>query len=117
MGNVDWDTANMVIRIFQSYYPETLGHAVIWNAPTLFSGMWKIVKGMLDPAVKEKIAFASTQKEISEVGSCVQTSFFHKSDFSSARSSSTRRSCQRTLEVTHRGGIDLQSLSGARTTT
>ena len=66
MSNVDWDTATMVIKIFQSYYPETLGHAVVWNAPTLFSGVWKIIKPMLDPVVKEKIAFASTAKEMQE---------------------------------------------------
>lgn len=66
MGNVDWDTATMVIKIFQSYYPETLGHAIVWNAPTIFSGIWRIIKPMLDPVVKEKIAFASSGKEMAE---------------------------------------------------
>jgi hypothetical protein len=68
LGNMDWDTATMVINIFQSYYPETLGHAIIWNSPTVFSAAWKIIKPMLDPVVREKIAFCSSAKDIDKVG-------------------------------------------------
>jgi hypothetical protein len=64
LGNVDWDTAPMVIKIFQSHYPETLGHAVVYNAPGIFSAVWKIVKPMLDPAVREKVHFASSASEM-----------------------------------------------------
>lgn len=63
---MDWDTATMVINIFQSYYPETLGHAIIWKAPTIFSAAWKIIKPMLDPVVREKIAFCSNAKDIAK---------------------------------------------------
>ena len=64
LSNMDWDTATMVIKIFESYYPETLGHALIYNAPTVFSAVWKIVKPMLDPAVREKVHFASSATEM-----------------------------------------------------
>jgi hypothetical protein len=64
LGNVDWDVAPMVIKIFQSHYPETLGHAVVYNAPGIFSAVWKIVKPMLDPAVREKVHFASSASEM-----------------------------------------------------
>lgn len=67
LSNMDWDTATMVINIFQSYYPETLGHAIVWNAPTVFSAVWKIVKPMLDPVVREKVAFCNNAKEIEKV--------------------------------------------------
>lgn len=67
LSNMDWDTATMVIKIFQSYYPETLGHAIIWNSPTVFSAVWKIVKPMLDPVVREKIHFASSASDIAKV--------------------------------------------------
>lgn len=67
LSNMDWDTATMVINIFQSYYPETLGHAIVWKAPTVFSAAWKIIKPMLDPVVREKIAFCSNAKEIAKV--------------------------------------------------
>ncbi|KAK9898506.1 CRAL/TRIO domain-containing protein [Cystobasidium minutum MCA 4210] len=66
LSNTDWDTATMAINVFQSYYPETLGHAIVWNAPMVFSAVWKIVKPMLDPVVREKIAFCSNAKEISK---------------------------------------------------
>lgn len=66
LSNMDWDTATMVINIFQSYYPETLGHAIVWKAPTVFSAAWKIIKPMLDPVVREKIAFCSNAKEIAK---------------------------------------------------
>lgn len=59
----------MVIKVFQSAYPETLGHAVIWNAPTLFNGVWKIISGMLDPVVREKIHFASGEADVLKVSS------------------------------------------------
>lgn len=65
---MDWDTATTVIKVFESYYPESLGHAVLWNAPTVFSAAWRIVKPMLDPVVREKITFASSATEIDKVG-------------------------------------------------
>ena len=67
LSNMDWDTATTVIKVFQSYYPETLGHAIIWNSPTIFSAAWKIIKPMLDPVVREKITFASRASEIEKV--------------------------------------------------
>lgn len=67
LSNMDWDTATMVIKIFESYYPETLGHAIIYNAPTVFSAVWKIVKGMLDPAVREKVHFASSASDMAKL--------------------------------------------------
>lgn len=72
LSNTDWDTATMAINVFQSYYPETLGHAIVWNAPMVFSAVWKIVKPMLDPVVREKIAFCSNAKEISKVSLIAQ---------------------------------------------
>jgi len=67
MSSMDWDTATMVPKIFQNNYPELLNKAVIWNAPTLFSGVWKVIKPMLDPAVQEKIRFASSTKDIEDM--------------------------------------------------
>ena len=66
LGNMDWDTATMVIKIFESYYPETLGHALIYNAPTVFSAVWKIVKPMLDPVVREKVHFAGSASDMAK---------------------------------------------------
>jgi hypothetical protein len=41
--------------IGQEYYPETLGTMYIINAPLLFSGVWKVVKGSLCKRTRDKI--------------------------------------------------------------
>ena len=39
----------------QDYYPETLGTLFFVNAPMIFTALWKVIKGMLDPATAKKI--------------------------------------------------------------
>ena len=38
-----------------NYYPETMAHTFIINAPTVFSGAWSIIKGWLDERTRVKI--------------------------------------------------------------
>lgn len=42
-------------RIGQYYYPETMGKFYIINAPYIFTTVWSVVKGWLDPVTVEKI--------------------------------------------------------------
>ncbi|KAI8813687.1 CRAL-TRIO domain-containing protein [Cladochytrium replicatum] len=58
-----------VSQIAQDYYPETLGHMFIINAPTLFTTVWPIVKGMLDPNTVSKISIlgSSYEKELQKM--------------------------------------------------
>ncbi|WFD42864.1 hypothetical protein MPSI1_001514 [Malassezia psittaci] len=42
-------------RIGQYYYPETMGRFYIINAPYIFTTVWSVVKGWLDPVTTEKI--------------------------------------------------------------
>lgn len=42
--------------VAQDYYPEMLGKMFIINAPTLFSGLWVMVKPYLDEATVKKIS-------------------------------------------------------------
>ncbi|KAH7098042.1 CRAL-TRIO domain-containing protein [Auriculariales sp. MPI-PUGE-AT-0066] len=44
-----------VANIGQNYYPETMGKFYIINAPFLFSTVWNVVKGWLDPVTAAKI--------------------------------------------------------------
>ncbi|ORX76718.1 hypothetical protein BCR32DRAFT_236318 [Anaeromyces robustus] len=42
-------------KIASDYYPECMGNLFVINAPKLFSGCWKLIKGILDPVTAEKI--------------------------------------------------------------
>ncbi|KAJ3027680.1 UNVERIFIED_CONTAM: cytosolic factor, phosphatidylinositol/phosphatidylcholine transfer protein [Siphonaria sp. JEL0065] len=44
-----------VSSIAQDYYPEMLGKMFVINAPMLFTGVWTLVKPMLDEATVQKI--------------------------------------------------------------
>lgn len=46
---------NKVSEINQNYYPETMGKMLIINAPTVFTAVWSVVKGWLDPRTVSKI--------------------------------------------------------------
>lgn len=42
-------------KIGQCYYPETMGRFFIINAPYIFTTVWTVIKGWLDPVTREKI--------------------------------------------------------------
>lgn len=50
---------NIAINIGQNYYPETLGSMYVLHAGFLFSGIWAIVKGWVDPKTQQKINIIS----------------------------------------------------------
>ncbi|KAJ5594075.1 uncharacterized protein N7459_000283 [Penicillium hispanicum] len=56
-----------IIDGFQEYYPETLGAMVFFNAPWIFSGFWKIISGLLDPAVAAKVHFINDAKALEQL--------------------------------------------------
>ena len=60
---------NIAINIAQDYYPECLGSMYILNAGFLFSGIWTVVKGWVDPKTQKKVNIISGKgrKELSEI--------------------------------------------------
>ena len=61
------------LRIVQDYYPETLGTLFFVNAPLIFTALWRMIKGMLDPATSQKIrifgaGFEAALRELVEPG-------------------------------------------------
>ncbi|CAD0082345.1 unnamed protein product [Aureobasidium vineae] len=65
------DTARMMLRppidtaCFEANYPESLGSVLVYKAPWVFQGIWKIIRGWLDPVVASKINFCSNVEELS----------------------------------------------------
>jgi hypothetical protein len=50
---------NIAINIGQNYYPECMGQMFILHAGFLFSGIWAVVKGWVDPKTQQKISIIS----------------------------------------------------------
>ncbi|KAI0802254.1 CRAL-TRIO domain-containing protein [Xylaria sp. FL0064] len=57
LSNMEWQPVKFIIRAFEANYPECLGSLLIHNAPFLFAGIWKIIRGLLDPVVAAKVDF------------------------------------------------------------
>ena len=53
-----------MIKCFEANYPESLGSVLVYKSPWIFSGIWKIIKGWLDPVVAGKVHFVSNVKEL-----------------------------------------------------
>lgn len=64
MANMDYTPVKFMIKCFEANYPESLGSVLVYKAPWIFQGIWKIIKGWLDPVVAGKVHFASNEKEI-----------------------------------------------------
>lgn len=54
-------------RIGQYYYPETMGRFFIINAPYIFTTVWAVIKGWLDPVTTEKIQILGSNP-VTELG-------------------------------------------------
>lgn len=64
--NMDYAYVKFVLKCFEAYYPESLGILVIHNSPWVFSGVWNIIKGWIDPNVAKKIQFTKNVKDLSK---------------------------------------------------
>jgi len=51
-----------LVEIFEKYYPESLGVALILNAPWIFSGCWAVIKPWLPPVTASKVQFVNTSQ-------------------------------------------------------
>ncbi|KAK4960428.1 phosphatidylinositol transfer protein csr1 [Elasticomyces elasticus] len=66
MANMDYTPVKFMIKCFEANYPESLGSVLVYKSPWLFQGIWKIIKGWLDPVVASKVHFASNVEDLSE---------------------------------------------------
>jgi len=55
LSSLDLPSIQGDIHVLQSYYPECLGACYVVDAPWIFHGLYRIVRGFLDPVVASKI--------------------------------------------------------------
>ena len=66
LKNMDYAPVKFIIKCFEANYPESLGSVLIYKAPWVFQGIWKIIKGWLDPVVASKIDFVGNVTELEQ---------------------------------------------------
>ncbi|KAE8350858.1 CRAL/TRIO domain protein [Aspergillus coremiiformis] len=64
LANMDYNPVKFMIKCFEANYPECLGVVLIHKAPWIFSGIWNIIKGWLDPVVASKINFTKNIQDL-----------------------------------------------------
>lgn len=88
MANMDYAPVKFMIKCFEANYPESLGAVLVHNSPWLFqgssdlsplrtplpkvankdslSGIWKVIRGWLDPVVAGKVHFTNNRADLEE---------------------------------------------------
>lgn len=66
MANMDYTPVKFMIKCFEANYPESLGTVLVHKSPWLFQGIWKVIRGWLDPVVANKVHFTNNVKEMEE---------------------------------------------------
>ncbi|KKP02241.1 hypothetical protein THAR02_05654 [Trichoderma harzianum] len=66
MANMDYTPVKFMIKCFEANYPESLGAVLVHNAPWIFQGIWKIIRGWLDPVVAAKVHFTNNKGDLQE---------------------------------------------------
>lgn len=66
MRNMDYQHVRFLIHLLENYYPESLGLALVLNAPWLFNSCWFIIKPWIDPVVQRKIHFIKNTNDLNK---------------------------------------------------
>ncbi|CAK7266718.1 phosphatidylinositol transfer protein csr1 [Sporothrix epigloea] len=66
LANMDYSPVKFMIKCFEANYPECLGAVLVHKAPWLFQGIWRIIRGWLDPVVASKVHFTNNVKDMEE---------------------------------------------------
>lgn len=66
LANMDYTPVKFMIQVFEANYPESLGVILVHKAPWVFQGIWKIIRGWLDPVVAGKVHFTNNVQDVSE---------------------------------------------------
>ncbi|KAK3347482.1 hypothetical protein B0H65DRAFT_149968 [Neurospora tetraspora] len=66
MANMDYTPVKFMVKCFEANYPECLGAVLVHKAPWIFQGIWRVIRGWLDPVVANKVHFTNNIAEMSE---------------------------------------------------
>ena len=66
LKNMDWLFIQFLVKAFEAYYPETLGMLAIHKAPWIFSGIWKVLRPLMDPVVANRVVFIRSDEQLLE---------------------------------------------------
>ncbi|KAK6542293.1 hypothetical protein TWF694_006253 [Orbilia ellipsospora] len=66
VSNMDYNSVKFMAMCFEAHFPECLGVCLVHNAPWFFQGIWKVIKGWLDPVVASKVHFTSGASGLSK---------------------------------------------------
>ncbi|KFY65480.1 hypothetical protein V496_02537 [Pseudogymnoascus sp. VKM F-4515 (FW-2607)] len=64
LSNMEYAPVKFIINCFEANYPECLGVLLIHKAPWVFSGIWRLIKGWLDPVIASKIYFTNNAADL-----------------------------------------------------
>ncbi|GAD99721.1 CRAL/TRIO domain protein [Paecilomyces variotii No. 5] len=67
LSNWDFPPVKFIIKSFQENYPESLGAMIFYKAPWIFSGLWKLIQGILDPVVAAKVHFINDARGLEKL--------------------------------------------------
>ncbi|OQE41448.1 hypothetical protein PENCOP_c005G05727 [Penicillium coprophilum] len=64
LSNMEYPPVKFILRCFEANYPECLGILLIHNAPWVFSGIWRLIRGWMDPEIAAKVVFTNTVADL-----------------------------------------------------
>ncbi|ELR10029.1 hypothetical protein VC83_07366 [Pseudogymnoascus destructans] len=64
LSNMEYPPVKFIIKCLETNYPESLGVLLIHKAPWVFSGIWRLIKGWLDPVIASKIYFTNNAADL-----------------------------------------------------
>ncbi|KAF7713396.1 Uncharacterized protein PECH_001336 [Penicillium ucsense] len=66
LSNMEYPPVKFILKCFEANYPECLGVLLIHNAPWVFSGIWRIIRGWMDPDIAAKVNFTNNVNDLTK---------------------------------------------------
>ncbi|KAJ5731655.1 uncharacterized protein N7483_006163 [Penicillium malachiteum] len=66
LSNMEYPPVKFILKCFEANYPECLGIMLIHNAPWVFSGIWRLIRGWMDPDIAAKVQFTNSGNDLAK---------------------------------------------------